>query len=101
MKGIVLAGGLATRLRPLTKVTNKHLLPIYNRPMIYYPIQNLVDAGIEQILILTGGNNAGDFLRLLGNGKKCGLKPTMSMVKVRTRPSEKSQEPSAVRCAGP
>ena len=74
MKGIVLAGGLATRLRPLTKVTNKHLLPIYNRPMIYYPIQNLVDAGIEQILIVTGGNNAGDFLRLLGNGKEFGLK---------------------------
>ncbi len=74
MKGIVLAGGLATRLRPLTKVTNKHLLPIYNRPMIYYPIQNLVDAGIEQILIVTGGNNAGDFLRLLGNGQEFGLK---------------------------
>ncbi len=74
MKGIVLAGGLATRLHPLTKVTNKHLLPIYNRPMIYYPIQNLVDAGIEQILIVTGGNNAGDFLRLLGNGKEFGLK---------------------------
>ena len=74
MKGIVLAGGLATRLRPLTKVTNKHLLPIYNRPMIYYPIQNLVDAGIEEILIVTGGNNAGDFLRLLGNGKEFGFK---------------------------
>jgi glucose-1-phosphate thymidylyltransferase len=74
LKGIVLAGGLATRLRPLTKVTNKHLLPIYNRPMIYYPIQNLVDAGIEQILIVTGGNNAGDFLRLLGNGQEFGLK---------------------------
>jgi glucose-1-phosphate thymidylyltransferase len=74
VKGIVLAGGLATRLRPLTKVTNKHLLPIYNRPMIYYPIQNLVDAGIEEILIVTGGNNAGDFLRLLGNGKAFGLK---------------------------
>src|SRR5881396_1414586 len=74
MKGIVLAGGLGTRLHPLTKVTNKHLLPVYNRPMIYYPIQTLVDSGIEEILIVTGGNNAGDFLRLLGNGKEFGLK---------------------------
>ena len=74
MKGIVLAGGLGTRLHPLTKGTNKHLLPIYNKPMIYYPIQTLVEAGIEEILIVTGGNNAGDFLRLLGNGKAFGLK---------------------------
>ena len=74
MKGIVLAGGLATRLHPLTKITNKHLLPIYNRPMIYYPIRTLVDAGIQEILIVTGGNSAGDFLRLLGNGKEFGLK---------------------------
>src|SRR5438034_8849771 len=74
MKGIVLAGGLGTRLFPLTKVTNKHLLPVYNRPMIYYPIQTLVDAGIFEILIVTGGNNSGDFLRLLGNGKQFGLK---------------------------
>jgi glucose-1-phosphate thymidylyltransferase len=74
MKGIVLAGGLGSRLHPLTKVTNKHLLPVYNRPMIYYPIQALVDAGISEILIVTGGNNAGDFLRLLGNGKQFGLK---------------------------
>ena len=74
MKGIVLAGGLGTRLYPLTKVTNKHLLPVYNRPMIYYPIQTLVDAGINEILIVTGGNNAGEFLRLLGNGKEFGLK---------------------------
>src|SRR5881397_2744249 len=74
MKGIVLAGGLGTRLYPLTKVTNKHLLPVYNRPMIYYPIQTLVDAGISEILVVTGGNNAGDFLRLLGNGKQFGLK---------------------------
>lgn len=74
MKGIVLAGGLGTRLYPLTKVTNKHLLPIYNRPMIYYPIRSLVSAGIDDILIVTGGNNAGDFLRLLGNGKEFGLK---------------------------
>jgi glucose-1-phosphate thymidylyltransferase len=74
MKGIVLAGGLGTRLYPLTKVTNKHLLPIYNKPMIYYPIETLVQAGIREILIVTGGKNAGDFLRLLGNGKEFGLK---------------------------
>ncbi len=73
MKGIVLAGGLGTRLYPLTKVTNKHLLPIYHKPMIYYPIELMVDAGIRDILIVTGGNNAGDFLRLLGNGKEFGL----------------------------
>jgi glucose-1-phosphate thymidylyltransferase len=73
MKGIVLAGGLGTRLYPLTKVTNKHLLPIYNKPMIYYPIELMVDAGIRDILIVTGGNNAGEFLRLLGNGKEFGL----------------------------
>lgn len=73
MKGIVLAGGLGTRLLPLTKVTNKHLLPIYNKPMIYYPIEAMVDAGIRDILIVTGGKNAGDFLRLLGNGKEFGL----------------------------
>src|SRR5215813_5793008 len=74
MKGIVLAGGLGTRLHPLTKITNKHLLPVYNRPMIYYPIQTLVNAGITEILIVTGGRNAGDFLQLLGNGKEFGLK---------------------------
>jgi glucose-1-phosphate thymidylyltransferase len=73
MKGIVLAGGLGTRLYPLTKVTNKHLLPIYHKPMIYYPIEAMVDAGIRDILIVTGGKNAGDFLRLLGNGKEFGL----------------------------
>ena len=74
MKGIVLAGGLGTRMYPLTKVTNKHLLPVYDKPMIYYPIQTLVNTGIDEILIVTGGNNAGDFLRLLGNGKEFGLK---------------------------
>ncbi|WP_447973263.1 sugar phosphate nucleotidyltransferase [Nitrospira sp. Kam-Ns4a] len=73
MKGVVLAGGLGTRLYPLTKVTNKHLLPVYDRPMIYYPIQTLVNAGMREILLVTGGNNAGDFLRLLGNGKEFGL----------------------------
>src|SRR5437870_7546997 len=74
MKGIVLAGGSGSRLYPLTKITNKHLLPIYDKPMIYYPIQTLVNAGIRDILIVTGGKNAGDFLRLLGNGKDFGLK---------------------------
>ena len=74
MKGIVLAGGLGSRLKPLTAVTNKHLLPIYNQPMIYYPIQTLVNAGITDIMIVTGGNSAGDFLKLLGNGKAFGLK---------------------------
>ena len=74
MKGVVLAGGLGSRLRPLTAITNKHLLPVYDRPMIYYPIQTLVNAGITDIMIVTGGNSAGDFLRLLGNGKAFGLK---------------------------
>lgn len=74
MKGIVLAGGLGSRLLPLTAVTNKHLLPVYNQPMVYYPIQTLVNAGIREIMIVTGGNSAGDFLRLLKNGKAFGLK---------------------------
>lgn len=74
MKGVILAGGLGTRLLPLTKITNKHLLPIYDKPMIYYPLQTLINAGIEDIMIVTGGNNAGDFLRLLGNGKQFGLR---------------------------
>ena len=73
MKGIVLAGGTGSRLFPLTKITNKHLLPIYDKPMIYYPIQTLVDAGIRDILLVTGGRNSGDFLRLLANGKEFGL----------------------------
>ncbi len=74
MKGVVLAGGLGTRLRPLTAVTNKHLLPVYDQPMIYYPIQTLVNAGITDIMVVTGGSSAGDFLKLLGNGKAFGLK---------------------------
>lgn len=74
VKGIVLAGGSGSRLYPLTKITNKHLLPIYDKPMVYYPIQTLVDAGIQDILLVTGGRNSGDFLRLLGNGKEFGLK---------------------------
>jgi glucose-1-phosphate thymidylyltransferase len=74
LKGVILAGGLGSRLRPLTKVTNKHLLPIYDKPMIYYPIETLCRAGIRDIMIVTGGNSAGDFLRLLGNGSEFGLK---------------------------
>jgi glucose-1-phosphate thymidylyltransferase len=74
VKGVVLAGGLGSRLRPLTAVTNKHLLPVYDQPMIYYPIQTLVNAGVKDILIVTGGNSAGDFLKLLGNGRAFGLK---------------------------
>jgi len=74
MKGVVLAGGTGSRLFPLTKITNKHLLPIYDRPMIYYPIQTLVDAGVADIMVVTGGRNSGDFLRLLANGKGFGLK---------------------------
>src|ERR1700747_3442762 len=74
MKGVVLAGGTGSRLNPLTRVTNKHLLPVYDKPMVYYPIQTLVDAGIQEILLVTGGKNAGDFLRLLGNGSDFGLK---------------------------
>lgn len=74
MKGVILAGGTGSRLYPLTRVTNKHLLPVYDKPMLYYPLQTLVDAGIKDILIVTGGNNAGDFVRLLRNGKDFGLK---------------------------
>jgi len=73
MKGVILAGGTGSRLHPLTKITNKHLLPVYDKPMIYYPLQTLVDAGITQILLVTGGRNSGDFLRLLANGKEFGL----------------------------
>ncbi|UCF81037.1 MAG: NTP transferase domain-containing protein [Acidobacteriota bacterium] len=74
LKGVVLAGGLGTRLHPLTLVTNKHLLPVYAKPMIYYPIEMLVRAGVKDIMVVTGGENAGDFLRLLGNGEAFGLK---------------------------
>ena len=73
MKGVVLAGGLGKRLDPLTRVTNKHLLPVYDQPMIHYPIQTLVNAGIDDIMIVTGGRKSGDFLELLGNGKEFGL----------------------------
>ena len=74
MKGVVLAGGSGTRLHPMTRITNKHLLPVYDRPMIYYPIETLVKAGIEDIMVVTGGNHAGEFLRLLGDGGEIGLK---------------------------
>ena len=74
MKGVILAGGLGSRLAPLTKITNKHLLPVYHKPMIYYPIETLVGAGIDEIMIVTGGSHAGDFLRLLGNGGEFNLK---------------------------
>ena len=73
LKGIILAGGLGKRLGPLTKITNKHLLPVYDQPMIYYPLNLLVEAGIQEILIVTGGNHAGEFLRLLGDGQAFGL----------------------------
>jgi glucose-1-phosphate thymidylyltransferase len=74
MKGVILAGGLGTRLRPLTLVTNKHLLPVFDRPMIYYPIECMVNAAINDILIVTGGEHAGDFLKLLKNGKQLGVR---------------------------
>ena len=73
MKGIVLAGGLGSRLFPLTRITNKHLLPVFDQPMIYYPIRCLVEAGIHDILVVTGGSSAGDFLKLLRNGTEFGL----------------------------
>lgn len=73
MKGVILAGGTGSRLFPLTKVTNKHLLPVYNKPMIYYPLECMVSAGINEVLLVTGGNNSGDFLRLLGNGREFGI----------------------------
>lgn len=74
MKGVVLAGGLGTRLRPLTSITNKHLLPLYDQPMIFYPLQKLAEAGIRDVILVTGGTSAGDFLRLLGDGGAFGLR---------------------------
>ncbi len=74
MKGVILAGGLGSRLLPLTKITNKHLLPVFDRPMVAYPIEALVSSGIDDVLLVTGGNSAGDFLRLLGNGREAGLR---------------------------
>ena len=74
MKGVILAGGLGTRLYPITYSTNKHLLPVYNKPMVFYPIETLVQAGIDSILVVTGGPHAGHFLRVLQNGKQLGIK---------------------------
>lgn len=74
MKGVILAGGLGTRLYPLTWATNKHLLPIYDKPMIFYPIETLVNAGIKEVLVITSGPHAGHFLRVLKNGKELGLR---------------------------
>lgn len=76
MRGIVLAGGYGTRLRPMTLVTNKHLLPVYDQPMVYFPIQTLKDAGVTDVMIITGPENAGDFLKLLGSGKNLGVRIT-------------------------
>lgn len=73
LKGVVLAGGMGSRLHPLTRVTNKHLLPIYDEPMVYFPIRSLVDAGVRDIMVVTGGESAGHFLKLLGNGDAFGL----------------------------
>ncbi|MFQ5406127.1 MAG: sugar phosphate nucleotidyltransferase, partial [Candidatus Micrarchaeia archaeon] len=73
MKGVVLAGGYGSRLRPMTLVTNKHLLPVYDRPMVFYPIETLKKAGITDILVVIGPENAGDFLKLLGSGKSLGV----------------------------
>src|SRR6266542_1765730 len=74
MKGVILAGGTGSRLHPLTRITNKHLLPVYDKPMIFYPIETLVSAGIDEIMVVTGGNHAGEFLPLLGNGSEFGLR---------------------------
>ncbi|MEK7476889.1 MAG: sugar phosphate nucleotidyltransferase [Candidatus Coatesbacteria bacterium] len=74
MKGVILAGGLGTRLHPLTRITNKHLLPVYDKPMIYYPLQTLVNAGIRDVMIVTGGQYAGEFLRLVRDGREFGLR---------------------------
>ncbi|MBN1595478.1 NTP transferase domain-containing protein [candidate division FCPU426 bacterium] len=74
LKGVILAGGLGTRLKPLTNITNKHLLPVYDQPMIFHPLRKMVEAGIDEIMLVTGGNNAGDFLRLLGDGRSFGIR---------------------------
>jgi glucose-1-phosphate thymidylyltransferase len=93
MKGVVLAGGTGSRLNPLTKVTNKYLLSVYDKPMVHYPIQTLVNAGIREILLVTGGKNAGDFLRLLGNGRDFGLKH----LNYRTTPTRREKAVSQKR----
>ena len=73
IKGVILAGGKGSRLHPVTYATNKHLLPVYDRPMVYYPLQTLVDAGVDEVMVVTGGNHAGDFIRVLRNGEDLGL----------------------------
>ncbi len=73
MKGVILAGGTGSRLYPLTKITNKHLLPVYDKPMIYYPLQTLIDAGLNEIMIVSGRGHAGHFLELLGSGAEFGV----------------------------
>jgi glucose-1-phosphate thymidylyltransferase len=73
LKGVILAGGSGTRLHPLTRITNKHLLPIYDRPMVSYAIEALVQAGVTELMLVTGGTHAGEFLRLLGNGREFGI----------------------------
>ena len=85
MKGVVLAGGLGTRLDPLTRVTNKHLLAVYDRPMIFHPIQTLLNAGIDQILIVTGGEHAGDFLKLLGSGRRLAIRSVITATTITRR----------------
>jgi len=79
MKGIILAGGKGTRLLPCTRVTNKHLLPVYDKPMIYYPLKTLINGGIKEILIVSGAGHAGDFLELLGDGHKFGVRLSYSV----------------------
>jgi glucose-1-phosphate thymidylyltransferase len=76
MKGVILAGGTGSRMFPVTKVTNKHLLPVYDKPMIFYPLETLKNAGIKDILIVCGNESAGDFLKLLGSGQEYGIKLT-------------------------
>ena len=94
MKGIVLGGGLGTRLRPLTAVTNKHLLPVYDKPMIYYPVQTLINAGITDIMIVTGGNSAGDFLKLLKNGRTSDSSTSTTLIR-----RARAASPRRSRCA--
>jgi glucose-1-phosphate thymidylyltransferase len=74
VKGVILAGGTGSRLAPLTRITNKHLLPLYDRPMVTYAVEALVEAGLDEVMLVTGGTHAGEFVRLLGNGQEYGIK---------------------------